>query len=339
MLGLVNLRINRMKNSVSKILLFRLISSVVILFLLISSIFILLRIAPGDPALKFISPELSSTLADKVRESFNLNSSLLDQYLSFVKNLLVGNFGISYNYRAPVVSVIKDYLFFTIIFSLICFIIQITASYFLAVAAYRRKGGFIDKFLSGSSLVVYSIPSFVTAIILIYIFSVSFQLLPSSDLRSIDFNDLNFFGKLFDYIRHLLLPVLALSLGGIVVFYKYLRENLDSTGRRSFVLYLRTLGVDENTILKKHIIPNALGPFISAAGVELGILLGGALITEVIFGLPGMGRLTVNAILLRDYPLVVGCTFASGVLVILSNFIADIVKVKIDRRLAGEILN
>ena len=124
-----------------------------------------------------------------------------------------------------------------------------------------------------------------------------------------------------------------------MIFYKYLRDNFDSVSQKSFVVFLRTLGVNNNEILKKHIIPNAFGPLISVAGVQLGLLLSGALITEVIFGLPGMGRLAVNAILLRDYPLVVGCTFISGVLIILSNFLADLVKAKIDKRLVKEILN
>lgn len=328
-----------MKKSVTKILFVRLISSIIILFLLISSIFVLLRIAPGDPIQKFISPELSTQLAEKVRESFHLTGSISDQYLSFVKNLFMGNFGISYNYHLPVLSVIKDYLLFTLVFSIICFSFQLFTSYLLALKAYKNKGRFIDKAFSNISLVVYSIPSFVKAIILIYIFSVAFRLLPSSDLQSINFDDLTFPEKVFDYFIHLILPVITLSLGGIVMFYKYLRDNFDSVSQKSFVIYLRTLGVSENEILKKHIVPNAFGPLISIAGVQFGMLLGGALITEVIFGLPGMGRLTVNAILMRDYPLVVGCTLISGALIIISNFLADLVKAKIDKRLVKEKLN
>ena len=328
-----------MKNSATKVLLLRLFSSLVILFLLISAIFILLRIAPGDPAQKFISPELSNELAEKVRESFQLNGSIFDQYYNFIKNLLSGNFGISYNYRLPVISVIKDFLPFTLIFSSICFLIQIIFSFLFAVAAYKNKGSLIDKTLSSMSLIVYSIPTFVIAVLLVYVFSITFHLFPSSDLKSINFEELSFGGKIIDYFNHLILPTATLSLGGIVVFYKYLRENFDSIGEKSFVLYLRTLGVSESVILKKHIIHNSLGPFISAAGIEFGFLLSGALITEVIFGLPGMGRLTINAILLRDYPLVVGCTFVSGTLMIASNFIADFIKVKIDKRLIKEILN
>jgi len=102
---------------------------------------------------------------------------------------------------------------------------------------------------------------------------------------------------------------------------------------------LRSYGVTEKEIIKKHVIPNSIGPMISVAGVELGILLSGALITEVIFGLPGMGRLAINAILGRDYPLIIGITFVSGVLIILSNLLADLVRAKLDRRIFQGMIN
>lgn len=328
-----------MKNSIAKILFVRLISSLIILFLLISSIFILLRIAPGDPVQKFISPELSAELAGRVRESFQLNGSVSDQYRSFVKNLVLGDFGISYTYRTPVLIVIQDYLLFTLVFATLSFSVQIITSYHLALIAFKKRGGFLDKAFSGISLVIYSVPAFIIAIVLIYIFSVKLQLLPSSDLKSINYEELTFPEKILDYFKHLILPVLTLSLGGIVIFYKYLRDNLDSVSRKSFVTYLHAMGMNDKEILKKHIIPNSLGPLISVAGVRLGILLSGSLITEVIFGLPGMGRLTVNAILLRDYPLVIGCAFVAGVIIIISNLFADLLKVKIDKRLVHEILN
>ena len=328
-----------MKNETLKILLKRIVSSLVVLFLLITFIFILLRVSPGDPSDKFISPELSPQLIAHVRDSFNLNSSILVQYEAFIVNLCKGDFGISYSYRMPVLSVIIDYLRFTLIFSLVSFAIQIGLGFLLAIISFQKVNGFIDKMFSKLSLVVYAIPSFVIGVFLIYIFSATLNILPSSGLRSFDSADYSFFQSFFDYARHMILPLATLSLGGIAVFYKYLRDNLEDTYNKPFIMNLRANGLDERTILLKHIIPNAMGPLIAVAGVELGLLFGGALITEVIFGLPGMGRLTINAIFSRDYPLVIGCTFVSGVLVILSNFIADLLKAKIDKRLIKGILN
>ncbi len=328
-----------MKKEILQLLFRRIFTSIIILFLLISFLFFLLRISPGDPSLKFISPELSPKLAAKIRDSFNLNNSLVDQYKAFLINLVRGNFGISYTYRMPVLSVIKDYLPFTLIFSSISFLIQILAGFFLALFSVKKINGAFDKTISKLSLIAYAIPSFVLGVSLILVFSSALNLFPSSGLSSFDFSSFSFFQRLSDYAFHLVLPLITLSLSGVAVYYKYLRENLEDVYNKTFVLNLRAHGFTEKEITRKHVIPNAINPLISVAGVELGILFGGALVTEVIFGLPGMGRLTVNAILSRDYPLVIGCTFISGVLVILSNLAADLIKVRVDKRLLKSTLN
>ena len=328
-----------MNIKITKILIKRILSSLLVLFLLITFLFFLLRISPGKPYQKYISPELSPKLSSLVKESFNLNSSLPDQYKSFVINLMRGDFGISYTYRIPVIDVIMKYLPFTLIFSFISFIIQLFIGFFLAVISIKKINGFWDKTISKTSLALYSIPSFVIGVSLIFFFSDLLKIFPSSGLNSFDFNSYNFLGKLEDYTIHMILPLITLSLGGIIVFYKYLYDNILEVYNKSFVENLRMHGLTEKEITRKHIIPNAISPLISVAGVELGLLFGGALITEVIFSLPGMGRLTVNAILSRDYPLVVGCTFIAGVLVIITNLFADIIKAKIDKRLVKGIIN
>ena len=302
-------------------------------------IFILLRISPGDPSLKFVSPELSPGLAQKVKESFGLNKPVFTQFIQFISNIFSGNFGVSYDFRKPVVEVIKNYLLFTVTFSLISFIIQLTVSYFLALLSIKKMNGFIDRLLGKTSLILYAIPSFVVGVFLIFIFSEKLKLLPASGLISNNAESLSGGEKFMDYILHLILPLITLSLGGIAVFYKYLRDNLDEVFNKPFVLNLYGYGLSKKEITKKHVIPGAVSPLISIAGVELGILFSGALITEVIFGLPGMGRLTVNAIFSRDYPLVIGCTFVSGVLIIISNFLADMLKAKLDKRLISGMLN
>jgi peptide/nickel transport system permease protein len=317
----------------------RLFYSFVVLFLMVCFIFILLRISPGDPSLKFVSPELNPNLAQKIKDSFGLNKPLFEQFIQFLSNIFTGNLGISYEFRGPVVSVIKNYLYFTITFSLISFILQLTVSYYLARLSIKKMNGFIDRFLGKACLILYAIPSFVLGVFLIYIFSEKMKLLPASGLISYGSESLSAGEKFTEYVLHLILPVITLSLGGIAVFYKYLRENLDEIFNKPFVLNLYGYGLSKKEITQKHVIPGALSPLISVAGVELGVLFSGALITEVIFGLPGMGRLTVNAILSRDYPLVIGCTFVSGILIIISNFLADLLKVKIDKRLVSGMLN
>lgn len=317
----------------AKLFIKRIVSSVVIIFLIITFIFFLVRLSPGEPAQKFISPSFSPQLAEKVRESLNLNQPLHLQYIGFLESAVQGDLGISYNFRRDVVSVVMDYLPFTLLFVSISFIIQMIISFVLAVKSVKKVNGFLDKALSKLTLFFYAAPVFVTGVFLVFIFSELFELFPSSGLKSYDFQELSFAEKILDYMQHLFLPVLTLSIIEIAVFYKYLRENLEDVYNKLFVLNLRAAGISEKVILYKHIIPNAINPLVTIAGIELGIMLGGTLIVEVVFGLPGMGRLTIDAILTRDYPLVIGCSLTAAVLIIFANFIADLVKVKLDKRL------
>jgi peptide/nickel transport system permease protein len=328
-----------MKKDFYKAVLKRIASSVLVLFLLVTFIFILVRLAPGDPTQKFLSPQLSPQLAEKVTKSFELDQPIYIQYYSFILNIFSGDFGISYNYRKPVFTVVKDYFLFTLIFSTISFIIQLMLGYLLAKYSFNRQGKLIDKIFSKLSIILFSVPTFVLGLILVYIFSVKLDFFPTSGIKSIYNDDLSALGKLEDYFAHLILPMITLSLAGVAVFYKYLRDNLESVKNSAFIVNLRANGFSEKEIFKKHLIPNAIQPLISIAGVEFGILLGGALLTEVIFSLPGMGRLTVSAILNRDFPLVIACSFIAGLMMILSNLAADLIKIKMDKRFIKDLIN
>jgi peptide/nickel transport system permease protein len=328
-----------MNLEVTKALSKRIISSIITLFLLISFLFIIIRLAPGDPTQKFVSAKLGTELSEKVVKSYKLDKPLHEQYISFVINIAKGDFGISYNFRKPVLSVIWDFLSFTLVFATLTFFIQIVLSLLLSLFVVKKKNKWIDNSVSNIALLIYSTPAFVLGVLLIFIFSVHLNLLPTSGLRSLDFDSFSFIGKLLDQFNHLILPLITLSAAGTAMFYKYLKENLTDVYQKTFVLNLRASGVSESEVLRKHFIPNSLRPLVSVAGIELGILFGGTLITEVIFSLPGMGRITIDSILSRDYPLIIGCTLVAGVLMILTNFIADIVKIKMDKRMLKGMLN
>jgi peptide/nickel transport system permease protein len=324
---------------VVKTLFIRLLSSLITLFLLISFLFFLIRLSPGDPTDKYVTAKLGNELSERIEAKFSLNEPVADQYVAFVSNLFTGEFGISYNYHLPVIEVVWEYFSFTLVFVGISFIIQLVFSLWLAIQIVKTKHKWLEKFFENFSLFVYSIPAFVLGVSLIYIFSVHLNLFPISGLKSVESDDLSFLSSILDKLNHLVLPLITLSAAGIALFYKYIKESIDEIKNQTYVLNLRASGVEENTILKKHILPNSIKPLVSVAGVELGILLGGTLITEVIFSLPGMGRLAIDSILSRDYPLVIGCVFTAGTVMILANFLADIVKLKLDKRLIKGILN
>ena len=328
-----------MKPEIIKTLIKRFLSSVLTLFLLVSFLFIIIRLSPGDPTDKYISAKLGNELSERIAENFSLNQPVIDQYFSFISNALNGDMGVSYNYRLPVFQVIWEYFSFTLVFATISFVLQIILSVALALWIIKKQNRRLENFISDTSLLVYSIPAFVLGVALIYFFSVNLNLFPVSGLKSLDYDNLSFFSRVLDKVNHLILPMITLTAAGIALFYKYIKESMDEVLNQVFVTNLRASGVDEKSILRKHVIPNALRPLVSVAGIELGILLGGALITEVIFSLPGMGRLTIDSVLSRDYPLVSACVFTAGAVMILANFLADIVKLKIDKRLIKGILN
>ena len=322
-----------MNNEFLKAFIRRIISSIIVLLLVVSLVFVITRVSPGSPTQKYISPKFSPQLIDEVNSSFQLDKPVTEQYLAFIKNIFEGDLGISYNYRRPVTDVILDYLPFTIIFSSISFVVQIFISFLLAIISIKNKNNFIDRFISKSTLIAYATPTFLVGVILIYIFSYQFDLLPSSGLTSLRYESQTMFNKLIDYSTHMILPIIAISFAGIAVYYKYLRDSLEGNLNSLFVLKLKADGYSNRKILIKHVIPNSLSPVIAAAGVDLGILLGGALLVETIFGLPGMGRLTINAVFSRDYPLILGCVIVAGMMIIITNLIADMIRIKLDKRL------
>jgi peptide/nickel transport system permease protein len=322
-----------------KALLKRFFSSILTLFLLVSLLFILVRLSPGDPVQKFVSAQLSPELSQKIAEKFMLNEPIVEQYFAFLSNVVKGELGFSYNYRLPVSEVVWKYFSFTLVFAILSICLQLIFSFSLAIFVSHRKSKILSRGISNLTLFVYSVPAFVLGVFLIYLFSVTFNVFPISGLRSLDYESLSSGGKILDQLWHLILPLITLSAAGAAMFYRYIKEGMDDVLNQTYILNLKAGGLREKDILRKHVIPNAASPLISVAGIELGIILGGALITEVIFSLPGMGRLTVDSIFSRDYPLIIGCVLTSGIIMIFTNFLADIVKIKFDKRLLKGLLN
>ncbi len=317
----------------------RILSSLFILFLVITLVFLLIRISPGDPTQKFISPKLSSELVQEVRKSYGLDEPIPIQYLKFIKSIFIGEFGISYEYRMPVLKVISEFLPVTILLAFSSLILQILAGYFSALFSIRRINSLVDKLMRRTSVILYVTPGFVLGLILVFIFAVQLNIFPSGGFKSFYFEDLSLTEKIKDISLHLVLPLLTLSLPGAALFFNYFRDGIEEVLNKDFITYLKANGLSDKIIFRKHILPNSIKPVLSVAGIELGFLLSGTLVTEVIFSLPGMGRLMISSILSRDFPLVIACAFVSAAFIIISNFIFDLIKIKIDRRIWREILS
>lgn len=315
-----------------KLIIKRIFHSFVILFLLVTVVFFLIRIAPGDHSQKFISPNFNKELSEQIKNNYGLDKSLSEQYIIFIKNIFTYDLGISYEYREPVIDVIKRFLPFSLIFAVFAISLQLFISIQLARISILNKNKFIDKIISQTMILFFAVPTFVFGLFLVYIFSVKLNLLPSSGLQTIGGESKNIFIVLIENAKHLILPLLTISIPGSAIFYRYIRDNMETIYENQFITSLRANGVTEKNIIKKHLLPNSILPVISTAGIEMGILFGGALITEVIFSLPGMGRLTVQSILMRDYPLIIGVVLSVGILIIITNLLAELFSYYFDKR-------
>ena len=188
-----------MRSATAKLLFKRIISSVIILFLIITFLFFLVRISPGDPVQKFVNPTLSPKLAEQVRASLNLDKPLYMQYIGFLTSALQGDLGVSYSFRRNVISVILEYLPFTLIFTTISFVIQMIVSFWLSIKSVKKINGFLDKTLSNLTLLIYATPVFVIGVFLVFIFSELLNISPSSGASSFDSAEFNFWTRLIDY--------------------------------------------------------------------------------------------------------------------------------------------
>jgi len=165
------------------------------------------------------------------------------------------------------------------------------------------------------------------------------NIFPPSGIKSFNHYELNFFQQIADYSKHLILPLVASSFVAIPIYYKYLYSSIKNISSSNFINNLQIIGLSKNRILFQNIIPNSLSSLIAVAGVELGVLLGGSVLIETIFGLPGMGRLTMTAVMTRDYPLIIAAVLLSSVIVLMVNLLSDIVRVLIDKKLIRSLLS
>ncbi len=310
----------------------RIVSAIPLLFGLLTIVFLISRLAPGDPLAHFISPKISPQVAEELRKQFGLDQPILIQYVSWLTNALKGDLGTSFSHQRPVAKVILTFLPNTALLAAAAIVIEVIVGLFLGSVAVRCYGSWLDKLVANTTLVVYTLPTFWVGFLLLTIFAYGLQLFPSSLMYSVDSESLPALDRAIDLLKHLILPACAIAISGAAAIARYFRSSLLKVQNSEYVTAARSLGVTERKIFFCYQLPNAVAPVITILGLEIGTLLTGAIVTETIFSWPGMGRLAVLAILARDYPLVMGCTLISGVVVIVGNLVADFLYARVDPR-------
>lgn len=301
-----------------KFLLKRIVQTIPVVILVSIFSFLIIHLAPGDPMNMYVKPEMTEQEIDELRQELGLDGSVVQQYLGWVKNVLQGNMGNSLINHQPVARQIAEKLPATIGLMGISLILSLVISIPLGLLSGLKKNKLTDHIISLFSYIGISIPAFWFALMMIVVFSLKLRLLPSNGMRTVGVD------TLWDLIKHVIMPSLVLSLGNTAVFTRYIRSNTITQLEEDYVLTAKAKGARRYRILICHVLKNCLLPVITIAGMNLASLVTGSFIIESIFGWPGMGTLGMSAINSRDYPMIMGFTMLSCIILILGNFIADL---------------
>lgn len=299
---------------------------IVILWLVSVIIFSLVHITPGDPALMMLGQEATPEALEALREKLGLNDPLYIQYLNWISDILQGNFGYSLKDNTPVLTVIMQKLPVTIQLTIFSFLIALLIAIPAGIISATKKGTFFDYLGTTFALSGVSIPPFFLGILLIYIFAISLGWFPPSGYVE-PWVDLK------KSIMLMVLPALAVGVRLSAEITRMLRSSMLEVLGADYIRTAYSKGILSFSVIIGHALKNALIPVVTVSGLQLATFLGGAVITETIFAVPGLGRLVVDAILTRDFPVVQGAVLFMAFMVIIVNFFIDILYSILDPRI------
>ena len=302
-------------------------------------IFFVLALAPGDPTAAYLNPNIPAEVVEQLRRNFGLDQPIYVRYFKWLGQFLTGNWGFSFAQSRPVADILLEALPNTLILATASLVLVFIVGILIGVLQAVRQYSFIDGFLSVTSLFFYSMPSFWLALMLMLIFALKAHewnwpiALPPTGVTSVDYDFLSSGAQIRDRIAHLVLPVMTLTLALAAGVARYTRGQMLEVIRQDFVRTARAKGLPERTVIMKHALRNSLIPVVTLLGLYLPLLFSGAVFVEVIFAWPGMGRVIVDAIFQRDYPLVMATSFLFAVMVVLGNLLADVLYAVVDPRI------
>ena len=306
----------------------RLIQSLVLLALVSVIAFAVLRLAPGGPLSQFaLVPGMTQEQLAHISHEMGLDRSLPVQYWEWISRLLTGDWGHSYRDNQPVLAVIVGRLPATFELMLTAIVIAVLLGVSIGILGAVRRGSLFDTLATVGAMVALSIPTFWFGLVVIYLFSLKLGWLPAGSRSTVGNES---FG---DYLHHLIVPAIVLALVEVAIWSRYMRGAMLDVISQDFIRTARAKGLTEWTVMLRHAFRNALLPMIELGGLELPTLLGGALVTETVFTWPGMGRLFLDSLGYRDYPVVMGILMVSAVLVLLGSLMADLLSAAADPRI------
>jgi peptide/nickel transport system permease protein len=289
-------------------------------------VFLLLRLTPGDPAAIIAGDNASPEQLERIRTSLGLNEPLYTQFLTWVGKLLQGDLGVSLISQVPVIKMIGQRIEPTISVALSTTILAIVVAVPLGVIAAWKHGTWIDRFVMGLSVIGFSVPVFVIGYVLIQLFAIDLRWVPVQGFRSISAG----FGP---FLERIILPTCTLSFIYIALIARMTRAAMLDVLGEDYVRTARAKGITESGVLLRHALRNAAVPVITVIGTGFALLISGVVVTESVFNLPGIGRLTVDAVLARDYPVIQAMILLTSGIYVTVNLLIDVAYTLLDPRI------
>ena len=300
-----------------------------ILFIL----FFILEQAPGTPASNMMNPKMTPEQKAELTQKLGLETPWYERFVNWVAEALHGNLGYSINHKKPVTEVISDYVKPTLLLALISLIIAVLIGVPAGIISATKQYTAIDNVFTVISLIGVSIPSFFFGLLLLKAFAVDIQFFPLFGLKDPLLMSTSPVDKALDVAWHLVLPSIVLGLGSTATFMRYTRSSMLEVIRQDYIRTARAKGLREKTVIYRHAFRNAIIPIITLFGFWIPSLLSGAVVTETIFALPGLGKISVEASFTRNYPLILGINAMLSILTLIGALVADILYAVADPRI------
>lgn len=305
----------------------RILGLIPVLILVSIFSYLIIQAAPGTPIDNYITPTMTLEEIEAVKVEYGLDGNVAQQYLNWLKHVLQGDFGTSITKHTPVTDMIAERLPATLLLMGTSLIISIVVSIPLGLWAGLHKNKFVDKVISVVTYLGISVPPFWFAMIMVLLFSITLHWFPTGGMRSFGVETTG------DLIWHMIMPAIVLSFNNMAVFTKYVRSNTISQLEEDYVVTAVSKGTNKNKILFRHVLKNCLLPIITLVGMRLAGLVCGSFVIENIFSWPGIGRLCMEAVGNRDYPVIMGYTMFSCFILICGNLLADVLYAVADPRI------
>ena len=304
----------------------RILSTLPVMGIVALFVFSLLYIAPGDPAVMIAGDQATPEDVERIRQGLGLDRPFLVQFGSWLWHILHGDLGTSIFTNLPVSALIAQRIEPTLSLMLLTLVLTILIAVPLGVVAAWKAGSWVDRTIMAFAVFAFSLPVFVVGYVLAYVFALQFEWLPVQGYTPLS-------NGVWPWLQNLILPAMALGSVYTALIARITRASMLEVLQQDYVRTARAKGLDQSSILFIHALKNAAVPIVTVIGIGIALLIGGSIVTESVFAIPGLGRLTIDAILRRDYPVIQGIVLLFSFVYVLVNLMVDVIYTLVDPRI------